>query len=198
MSSDALPSRWRPIHIAALSLFGALALAFLVLTALGLGPAAAARADIIEAVTNERPEAKVADYLRATAAGDEAKAATLWEIPDWLARQDVGPRLAERRASTTRELASLRLAWSGKPVDIQWWRTCCEPGVIERPREAGFARVYVSLSRPDDQRVWSYVLDVVTRGGAYWGAAMGYQPRQWMLVDVYPSSEQPLFWTWAP
>lgn len=181
----------------ALPLLGVAVLAFLFLTALGIGPAAAARADLVETVTNERPEARVAAYLRATAAGDEAAARSVWEVPDWLARQDVGPRMAERRAAVTRELASLRLEWNGNPVGIQWWRTCCEPGVIANPREAGFARVYVSLSRPEDQRVWLYVLDVVTRGGAYWGGAMGYQPREWMLVDVYPASEQPLYWTWA-
>jgi hypothetical protein len=174
------------------------ALAFLGLTALGVGPAASTRADVVERVTNERPEAKVSAYLRATAAGDEATAASLWEVPDWLARQEVGPRMAERRTAVTRELASLRLEWKGQPAEIQWWRTCCEPGVIESPRDAGFARVHVSLTRPDDQRVWSYTLDVVTRDGAYWGGAMGYQPRQWMLVDVYPTSEQPLYWRWTP
>ncbi len=197
MSSDHAPGRPRRVHWPALSLLGG-ALALLALSALGLGPAAAARADMIEWATNERPEAKVDAYHRATAGGDQTAALALWEIPDWLARQDVGPQMADRRTAVTRELASLRLGWDGKPIDVQWWSTCCEAHVIEHPREAGFARVYVSLTRPDEQRVWLYVLDVVTRGGAYWGGASGYQPRQWMLVDVYPQSEQPLFWTWKP
>ena len=198
MSSGRDPGRKRRAPWMPLSLLGAAVLVSLLLTALGLGPAAAARADLVETITNERPEAKVAAYLRATAAGDERGAAALWEIPDWLARQDVGPVLAARRSAVTREMASLQLVGSAQPIGIQWWRTCCEPGVIERQREAGFARIYVSLSRPDDARVWYYVLDVVTRGGAYWGVAMGYQPREWMLVDVYPMGEKPLFWQWTP
>ena len=181
-----------------LSLLGAAVLVSLLLTALGFGPAAAARADLVETITNERPEAKVATYLRATAAGDEMAAAALWEIPDWLARQEVGPLLASRRADVTREVASLRLSGSAHPLGIEWWRTCCEPGVIDNAREAGLARIYASLSRPDDARVRYYVFDVLTRGGAYWGGAMGYQPREWMLVDVYPMGEQPLVWRWTP
>lgn len=199
MSTDR-PSPWpRRVRRVALSAVGVVLLGgVLVVAFLLLDQATGFRADLVEAVTNERPEAKVDAFLRATAAGDETAALAVWEIPDWLARQDVGPRMAERRAAVTRDLASLRLEWSGQPTGIQWWRTCCEPGVIESSREAGFARIYVSLSRPDDQRTWFYVLDVVTRGGAYWGGATGYQPRQWMLVDVYPTSEQPLFWRWAP
>jgi hypothetical protein len=181
----------------ALFALGVFAFLFLVLTALGLGPAAAARADVIESIRNERPEAKVEAYLRATAAGDEPAASAVWEIPDWLARQDVGPRLLERRGAVTRELATLGLGGRFTTLDVEWWRSCCEPGVIEDSREAGFARVYVSLTKPEDARLWTYVLDVVTRGGAYWGGAMGYPPREWMLVDVYRMGEQPLYWRHA-
>jgi hypothetical protein len=191
------PSRDRVVARALGLVLGVFLLLGLLLTGLGLGPAAAARADLIETVTNERPEARIADYLRATAAGDEAAALAVWEMPDWLARQDVGPKMAERRSAVTGELAALRLGATANTLDVEWWRTCCEPGVIENPRAAGFARVHVTLSRPEDARLWVYVFDVATRGGAYWGEAMGYPPREWMILDVYPMREQPLYWTYS-
>jgi len=39
-----------------------------------------------------------------------------------------------------------------------------------------------------------YTFDLFTRGGAYWGGAMGYPARQWALRDVYPAADEPLFW----
>jgi len=39
-----------------------------------------------------------------------------------------------------------------------------------------------------------YVFDVFVRGNTYWGAAMGYPPREWLLRDVYPDGQAPLFW----
>jgi hypothetical protein len=160
----------------------------------GIGPASAARADLIEAIRNEPPEAKVEAYLRATAAGDDDAALAVWELPDWLARQEAGARMAERRTSVTRQLASLRLGERASTLDVEWWRSCCEPGVVESPREAGFARVSVSLTQPEDARLWIYVFDVVTRGGAYWGGTLDYPPREWMLVDVYRMGDEPLYW----
>ena len=173
---------------------GVLALLALSSFILGIGPASAARADLIETVRNETPQAKVEAFLRATAAGDEAAALAAWEYPDWLARQDRGPALGERRAAVTRNLTELRLGGRVFERGIEWWRSCCEPGVIENSREAGFARIHVTLSREEDSRGWFYFFDVVTRGGAYWGGAMDYPPREWAIVDVYPMSEKPIFW----
>jgi len=40
----------------------------------------------------------------------------------------------------------------------------------------------------------TYVFDVFHRDGSYWGAAMGYPRRHWVLRDVYLRDEEPLFW----
>ena len=156
-----------------------------------LPAAGALRATVIETVTGETPEAKIADYVNALAREDKEAALAVWELPGW---NSVGlTKLVQRRQTVTAELLAAGIESTYEIVAVEWWRTCCEPSVIADPRSAGGARIEVRL-RDRDGRLLSYRIDVFTRGGAYWGAAMAYPPREWSLRDVYRTDQAPLFW----
>ena len=144
---------------------------------------------LVERVSGETPQAKVALYLALAARGDGDRALALWPTSERL-----GPEYEARRHSVTRELEELGLELSHRVLKIEWWGTCCEPHVITDSREAGFARLWVEVSGGDGAR--RYVFDVLVRGGAYWGEWEGYPVRDWRILDVYPAGEEPLYWHW--
>lgn len=152
----------------------------------------------VERIMNETPEAKVAAYFGAVMKGDERKALAIWQLPEWEAWEasKAARPLSERRENVTKELLARGIK-DYDILDIEWWRTCCEPGVIDNPREAGGARISVQLTSRDNAK-HVYILDVFHRETSYWGGAVGYLPRYWVLRDVYPSGQKPLFWTWEP
>jgi hypothetical protein len=161
----------------------------LTLTALGfvfvLGPGISCSlgSRLIEQVRGQTPQAQIDRYLDAASRGDRQAALdlwTLWRQPD--------AKLETRRASVTSELLALGPDIGYQIQKVEWWRTCCEPGVIENPDEAGGARVRIKLQ---DGAI--YVFDVLVPGG-YWGSAMGNPVRTWTIVDVYPESLAPLAW----
>jgi len=158
-------------------------------------PVAALRATVQERITGETPHAKIRAYVRAVVRGDETAALASWELPTWELPDGQSSALSERRRAVTRELMVAGVTADFLVLGTQWWRTCCEPGVINNPRDAGGARVSIQfLDRNGSPLI--YVFDLFTRGGPYWGGAMGYPPRRWALRDVYPSSQEPLFWRW--
>jgi hypothetical protein len=150
------------------------------------------RATIQETLTNESPEAKIRAYVQAVARGDEGAALNVWELPTGDGEEKLFPGLGARRLDITRALLN-NIQPRFEIRAIEWWRTCCEPGVIDTPRDAGGARVSVELfdTRGSAQ---PYHFDVFVRGGAYWGAAEDYPAREWVLRDVYPADSRALFW----
>jgi len=72
-----------------------------------------------------------------------------------------------------------------------WWRTCCEPGQIDDPRNAGLARVIVRLDT--DTGSHRYVFEMLARETSYWGDAAGYPAHDWTLRDVYRVGDAPRF-----
>lgn len=157
----------------------------------GLLPGAAARSALYEEIMGETPRAQVSMYLRAVAHGDETGALAAWELPDWELPLGRSATLASRRSEVTHKLIAVGTRPDFVILDTEWWATCCEPRVISDPSGAGGARVRVQLL--DANRTPSvYILDVFTCG-PYWGAAMGYPPRDWALRDVYPAGEEPLY-----
>lgn len=101
------------------------------------------------------------------------------------------PDLEARRVSLTRELAAAGAGQRFRIEFIEWWRTCCEPGIINDPRNAGRARIFVSTSdRAGAKR--ELIFEVLTKDGAYWGDAAGYPQHDWTLREVYPRGEQSL------
>ncbi len=162
--------------------------------ALRLGLGNPALTTFIEKIMNETLEVKVAAYFGAVIEGDERKALAIWQLPDWEGWEssEAAPLLSERRESVTKELIVMGIK-GFDILSIEWWRTCCEPGVIDLPREAGGARIRVQLTSRDNAKC-VYILDVFHRETSYWGKAGGYLPRHWVLRDVYPSDQKPLFW----
>ncbi|MGB2762323.1 MAG: hypothetical protein WBC21_02140 [Minisyncoccales bacterium] len=143
----------------------------------------------IEKIINETPEAKINAYLKAVMKNDERKVLEFWRLSDW--KED--PLLSNRRENISKEL----IAMGTKDFDIlniEWWRTCCVAGVISNSQAAGGARARVKLISRDDVE-YIYIFDIFHQKGAYWGAAEGCQLRHWVLRDVYPSDQEPLFWT---
>jgi hypothetical protein len=162
--------------------------ALAVLALLGQNRSCSSSHRFVEQVLGRTPEAEIAKYLAAIAEGDRHSALTLWPVagaPD--------AALEVRRASVTDELLTYGPRLEYRILDVVWWRTCCEPGVVDDPAEAGGARIRVSVD--GNQPAAAYVFDLLVPGG-YWGAAAGYPVRQWDIVDVYPEGAEPLAWTW--
>jgi len=143
---------------------------------------------LVERVSGETPQAKVSSYLALVARGDGDEALALWP-----ASERLGLEYEVRRHSVTTELGTLGPELSHRVVKIEWWGTCCEPHIITDSREAGFARLWVEVSRGDEAR--RYVFDVFTRFG-YGGWMEGYPVRHWRIVEVYSAGEEPLYWRW--
>jgi hypothetical protein len=154
------------------------------------------RATIQELIRGETPEARVAAYVQAIVRGDEEAALAAWEVRTEEAPEGRSALLNERRQEVTRELLAAGLDPDYTILGIEWWSTCCEPGVTDDPRNAGGARITVQFLGQDGWPLL-YLFDVFNRGGSYWGAAAGYPPRSWALYDVYPQGDEPLFWRWV-
>jgi hypothetical protein len=135
----------------------------------------------------QTPQAQIEGYLAAIAEGNRQAALALW-LPS------KPPAPQARRESVTDELLSYGAGLAYQTLDIEWWRTCCEPGVIDDPANAGFARVRVAVSGEGKPEA-VYLFDVLVPDG-YWGDAAGNPVRHWVIVDVYPEGAAPLFWTW--
>jgi len=132
------------------------------------------------------PESRVVEYLHATARGDEAGALGIWQTCC-----QAPPALEARRVALTHELTAAGVGQQFRIDFVEWWRTCCEPGIINDPRSAGRARIFVSA---DDRSGAKHqlVFEVMTKDGAYWGDAAGNPRRDWTLREVYPRGEQSL------
>ncbi len=151
------------------------------------------RATVQERLLGETPEARVNAYARAVLRGDEAAALGAWTLPEGELGEGRWQALRERRTDVTQALLGAGLERAYAIGHIEWWVTCCEPGITDQPRGAGGARVRVEfLDR--DGLPQAYVFDVLHRDGPYWGAALGYPVRRWALYDVYPAGEAPLYW----
>lgn len=132
------------------------------------------------------PETRVKAYLEATARGDALQALEVWQLC-CSPTQD----LEARRVALTRELAAAGAGQQVRIEFIEWWRTCCEPGIISDLRNAGRARMSVSATDRAG-RTHELIFDIWTKDGAYWGEAAGFPRRDWTLREVYPRGERSL------
>ncbi len=144
---------------------------------------------LVERVIGETPQTKVSSYLELVASGARQEALALWP-----ANERLGSEYEVRRQSVTSELEDLRLELMPRVLSIEWWGTCCEPHVTADSRDAGFARLWVEVSR--GREPGQYVFDILALGGPYSGEMQGYPVRHWQIVDVYPVGEEPLLWGW--
>jgi len=151
------------------------------------------RLTLLERLSGNTPEARIRTYVRAVLRDDEEAALAAWELPSWELPNGRSMAIAERRLTVTRELIAADLQDDFMIDRPEWWRTCCEPGVTCDSLNAGGARVSVQFLDQQGLPV-TYIFDVFHRDGSYWGAAMGYPRRHWVLRDVYLRDEEPLFW----
>ena len=161
------------------------------LTVLGLvfmlGPAAGCgwTSRIVERVLRQTPQAEIRRYLTAIAAADREQALARWPL---IAQDRYA--LVARRQLVTNDLMLYGPTLTHAVERSVWWRTCCEPAVVQNSTEAGAARFWVSLCSRDRAEA-VFVFDLRVPGG-YWGAAAGYPVRHWAIADVYPVDEKPL------
>ncbi len=111
-----------------------------------------------EYVSGETPQAKVQAYVQAIARGDEETALSLWALPS-LPNPEQLNALTERRDHITEKLLAAKLDPKFTVLHVEWWRTCCEPGILSDSRDAGGARIRVQLRDNKDQP-FIYIFDV--------------------------------------
>jgi len=144
---------------------------------------------LLELASGETPQAKITAYLQAIQASRPGAALAAWTLP--APNTESFAELTERRDLVTDDLLARQII--GFTIfEPEWWSTCCDPGVIRHARNAGGARVQVQVLDAQGQP-WLYTFDVFTNE-PYWGNAAGNPYRRWLLRDVYPLSEPPVYW----
>jgi hypothetical protein len=160
---------------------------FAALAILGLNASCSPAHHLLEQALGLTPQDQIAGYLAAIARGDRSAALEIWRAP---ASQDRD--LMARRDSVTDALLAHGPSLRHRVLDMIWWRTCCEPAVIDDPTQAGGTRVRVTIGGGHGPET-TYVFDLLVPGG-YWGDAAGNPLRDWEIVDVYPEGMRPLAW----
>lgn len=147
---------------------------------------------LLEQPTGNQPQAQVANFVQAIVRGDNSSALKLWEIHDD-SPSGTQNELVKRRESVISNLIATGITPDYMILGVEWWTTCCEPSVTCDSRNAGGARIKVQFLDKNGSPIL-YTFDVFTREQPYWGGAEGYPPRDWVIRDVYPDDQEPLFW----
>lgn len=134
----------------------------------------------------DTPERRVAAYLAATGSGDEGAALDAW-VP-YPATVLISTELRARRADLTHQLTRLRVGRTYAIRSVDWWRTCCEPGLLDGASNAGLARMHVVAT---DQAGTEHrlVFEVWVKTLTWWGDAAGETVKDWTLYEVHREGE---------
>jgi len=159
-----------------------------VLAVLGLNASCSPAHQLLEEALGRTPGHQIASYLSAVAKGDRSAA-----LERWPATASDPSDLMDRRDSVTDTLLAYGRRLEYHILDTVWWRTCCEPAVIDDPAQAGGARIRVAVGNGHGPET-TYTFDLLVSGGVYWGDAAGNPMREWEIVDVYPVGLRPLAW----
>ncbi len=146
------------------------------------------RYHLLERSGDIRPQELVAAFVKAIVENNRSGALELWKVNGVPMQEE----LAKRREMVVSDLMQAGIQPDYMILGIEWWRACCEPSVTCNPRDAGGARISVQFLDGEENPV-HYTFDIFTRK-PYWGAAAGYPPREWVIRDVYPEGQKPLFW----
>jgi len=95
----------------------------------------------IERALDEIPQAKLEAYLDAVRSGERDTALACWP-----ARERLGADYEARRQQITEQLLTLGPSLRHQVLEMEWWRTCCEPGQVTNPDIAGMARMRVNIT----------------------------------------------------
>jgi hypothetical protein len=147
---------------------------------------------LLEQPTGNLPQAKIAAFVQSVVQGDQTAALKLWEVSDRSSPEQQNA-MGIRRESVIFDLVSAKINPEYMILGIEWWTTCCEPNVTHDSRNAGGARIKVQFLDKNGLPIL-YTFDVFTREQPYWGDALGYPPRDWVIRDVYSDDKKPLFW----
>jgi len=147
------------------------------------------RYHLLERPTGNQPQAQIKAFVHAIVLGDRSTALELWEIEDTTMQSE----LLGRQKSVISDLMSMGIRPDYRILGVEWWTTCCEPSVTCDSRNAGGARIMVQFLDKNEQPKL-YTFDVFAREQPYWGGAAGYPSRDWVIRDVYPYDQEPLFW----
>jgi hypothetical protein len=145
----------------------------------------------------QTPEQAVARYAERVMAGDAAGALAAWSAPIRRPQQEWIDAFARRRESVTNELISAPPA-RFRVIGNELWRTCCEPGIAERPEWAGLARLRVAFdSAAGAPREYYFDVRRDPSCCTFGDRIEDVQLRYWTLLDVYPTTKLPLQFTWV-
>ena len=134
----------------------------------------------------DTPERRVATYLSATSSGNESAALDSW-VP-YPGTVLISDELRARRTDLTHELTASHVGRTYAIRSVDWWRTCCEPGLINDERNAGLARMHVVAADQagNEQRL---VFEVWVKKLTWWGDAAGETVKDWTLYEVHREGE---------
>ena len=144
---------------------------------------------LVEKIKNETPKTKITAYIQAVSNGDKEKALSFWEISEsYELSPEYCDKIKNRGEQITEELIGKKIKSELAITDIEWWSTCCVPSIIDNPRFAGKAKVYVQLTDSSNNRS-AYIFDVIVPRG-YEGGLAGHSVRHWVLYDVCPEKQK--------
>ncbi len=146
---------------------------------------------LFERATANLPQSNITAFVQSIVQGDKESALKLWEVYDDPSSEQQSA-LMKRRENVISDLVSAKIQPEYMILQIEWWTTCCEPGVTNDSRNAGGVRINVQFLDNKGNPI-SYVFDVFTRE-PYWGGAEGYKYRDWVIRDVYPDDQDPMYW----
>lgn len=147
---------------------------------------------LYEQATASLPQSRITAFVNALVQDDKMAALKLWEVYDDPSSEPQAA-LMERREAVIADLLSAKIQPEYMVLDSEWWTTCCEPGVTNDSRNAGGARINVQFMDKNGNPL-SYVFDVFTRQQPFWGSAGGDPARDWVIRDVYPFGQNPMYW----
>lgn len=134
----------------------------------------------------DTPERRVAAYLGATSSGNEGAALDAW-VP-YPSNVLISDELRARRTALTHELIRLRVGGTHTVRSIAWWRTCCEPGLLDGAGNAGLARMHV-IATDQAGSEHRLVFEVWVKTLTWWGDAAGETVKDWTLYEVHGEGE---------
>jgi hypothetical protein len=148
-----------------------------------------------ERINGNTPETEIAAYLAAIAHGDEQSALRIWEPGvSELMTADHLPDLQARQRTLTHTFITRGIRTDFAVEKIEWWAICCMAyHRIDNSSEASGARVFILL-HDQSGATTRYVVDVFHRSGRYRGEEDGYPAHQWVIRDMYPAEQEPIFW----
>jgi len=147
---------------------------------------------LLDHPSGNTPQKRIDAFISSIRADRGRRAFTLWEIEGSASQESANP-LKARRKQVIADLVGAGITNDTLILGTEWWTTCCEPHVTCREIEAGGARVSVQVLDKDGNPQL-YIFDVFNREQPYWGGAEGYRRRDWVIRDVYPFEEEPLYW----